>query len=755
MPIIDQDDPDELDKREFSLSRKGFDREEVRAYLRKVDRQYRDLSLRAQDSKVRLDQAEYELGKLKAEQSQSVDTAIAAVLDAKDRILERARKQAAQIEEEARQNAEFAGDASGEPGELIEKARIQAASIVSEAEAKAEKLGHSGETDSVALVTMMSERDALARELKELTASAAASAGGDAFAIAAAEVKAKEIISSAEAAAKSMSDRLHKELASASSSNAEAEQRAEVIIADAEERAKDLIALAQEVSGSSRSEAERIAATAGSAILEEAHQEADAVKREAETLLKNAESASEARSAEIMLREAELEQLADMASKAEAEAAETLASARQSAEALRVEAQEFRDEASTKRDEADELLARARASAAETGAELHDSRDELENSLKAIEETIAVKRAEVAEAEDSVAELAEHLESVRIELETEQNALMAAKAAAEAELDQLRADMTELRAVTMADADKIQVQLHEREAEAAVLVDAEERAAAIAEEAEERAILVTRDAEQRAAELVAEAEGKAVELLAEAEAKRDELNELAATQAATSDAVETVISETEAKAEAILERARAEAERIETDAAEVLRNAVEARDQASTSSDDPEAAVALVAELEERELAVTRRERAISDREDVAEQTTTRGVETVAALYSVPAAAGTGTDGWPTGGTSAGSDSIDAIRREAMAALEHTRTQDGWGATNVDSADTPRPVIDYSPSVPPKPKKVDVGDDEDDETAFVESRYRRNSAKLPRIGVSAESAAGAIANLRKQMTSDE
>ncbi|MDA2980029.1 MAG: DivIVA domain-containing protein [Actinomycetota bacterium] len=723
MPIIDQDHPDELDKREFSLRRKGFDREEVRAYLRKVDGQYRDLSLRAQDSKVRLDQAEYELGKLKAEQSQSVDTAIAAVLDAKDRILERARKQAAQIEEEARQNAEFAGDASGEPGELIEKARIQAASIVSEAEAKAEKLGHSGETDSVALVTMMNERDALARELKELTASAAASAGGDAFAIAAAEVKAKEIISSAEAAAKSMSDRLHKELASASSSNAEAEQRAETIIADAEERAKDLIALAQEVSGSSRSEAERIAATAGTAVLEEAHQEADAVKREAETLLKNAESASEARSAEIMLREAELEQLADMASKAEAEAAETLASARQSAEALRVEAQEFRDEASTKRDEADELLARARASAAETGAELHDSRDELEKSLKAIEETIAVKRAEVAEAEDSVAELAKHLESVRIELETEQNALMAAKVAAEAE--------------------------------AAVLVDAEERAAAIAEEAEERAILVTRDAEERAAELVAEAEGKAVELLAEAEAKRDELNELAATQAATSDAVETVISETEAKAEAILERARAEAERIETDAAEVLRNAVEARDQASTSSDDPEAAVALVAELEERELAVTRRERAISDREDVAEQTTTRGVETVAALYSVPAAAGTGTDGWPTGGTSAGSDSIDAIRREAMAALEHTRTQDGWAATQVASADTPRPVIDYSPSVPPKPKKVDVGDDEDDETAFVESRYRRNSAKLPRIGVSAASAAGAIANLRKQMTSDE
>ena len=144
MAIINKDGFDGLDDRDFSLTRRGYDRDEVRAYLRKVDAQFRDLSLRAQDSKVRLEQAEYELGKLKTEQSQSVDTAIAAVLDAKDRILERARKQAAQIEEEARQNAQFLGAAAAEPEEMISAAREQAAEIIREAQATAEKLTRVG-----------------------------------------------------------------------------------------------------------------------------------------------------------------------------------------------------------------------------------------------------------------------------------------------------------------------------------------------------------------------------------------------------------------------------------------------------------------------------------------------------------------------------------------------------------------------------------------------------------------------------------
>ena len=106
MAYIHDEKPDDLGKRDFALARKGYDKDEVHTYLMKVDAKIRDLTLRVQDSKIRLEQSEYEIAKAKTEQDQSVDTAIAAVLDAKDRILERARQQAEQIEQDAREAAQ-------------------------------------------------------------------------------------------------------------------------------------------------------------------------------------------------------------------------------------------------------------------------------------------------------------------------------------------------------------------------------------------------------------------------------------------------------------------------------------------------------------------------------------------------------------------------------------------------------------------------------------------------------------------------
>jgi hypothetical protein len=40
-------------------------------------------------------------------------------------------------------------------------------------------------------------------------------------------------------------------------------------------------------------------------------------------------------------------------------------------------------------------------------------------------------------------------------------------------------------------------------------------------------------------------------------------------------------------------------------------------------------------------------------------------------------------------------------------------------------------------------------------TAPVESRYRRNSAKLPRIGIEPGSSSDSISNLRKKIVSDD
>ncbi|VAV91364.1 hypothetical protein MNBD_ACTINO01-1784, partial [hydrothermal vent metagenome] len=45
-------------------------------------------------------------------------------------------------------------------------------------------------------------------------------------------------------------------------------------------------------------------------------------------------------------------------------------------------------------------------------------------------------------------------------------------------------------------------------------------------------------------------------------------------------------------------------------------------------------------------------------------------------------------------------------------------------------------------------------DDDEPTDDPVESRYSRNSAKLPRIGIEPGSSSDTIANLRRQMTAD-
>ena len=147
MAYIQEESSDDLGKRDFAPARKGYDKDEVNTYLMKVDAKIRDLTLRVQDSKIRLEQSEYEIQKAKTEQSQSVDTAIAAVLDAKDRILERARVQAEQIEQDAREEAQ-AGLA--EPSEAAEQ-------IVENAHKEAKAILHAAEQDAAELVSKLRE----------------------------------------------------------------------------------------------------------------------------------------------------------------------------------------------------------------------------------------------------------------------------------------------------------------------------------------------------------------------------------------------------------------------------------------------------------------------------------------------------------------------------------------------------------------------------------------------------------------------
>jgi hypothetical protein len=112
-------------------------------------------------------------------------------------------------------------------------------------------------------------------------------------------------------------------------------------------------------------------------------------------------------------------------------------------------------------------------------------------------------------------------------------------------------------------------------------------------------------------------------------------------------------------------------------------------------------------------------------------------------------------------------DSLDAIRDEAMEALKEARAlkdssvvdqESEPGTSEPERPVSKAPVLDYSPSVPApvkaseEPEDEDKDDDKDDEP--VESRYSRNSAKLPRLGIEPGAASSTIADLRKQMTAD-
>lgn len=745
------DPPDELEKRDFSVVRKGYDKDEVHTYLMKVDAKVRDLALRAQDAKVRLEQTEYELGKLKSEQSQSIDTAIATVLDAKDRILERARKQADQIHEDARQAAKEDLEAPSAMGaEIIAKAQQESTAILEAAELRVAEIAGEASDNHDQLEEITKQRDDLVAHIEELESESSASMVAAREEVDAAEARAIEILTSAEGAAESIRERLERDVSAASADSAEASENADIIIADAEESAQALIALAEEASENSRSAASEAAEMLISKAQEEAEatikgaevvaakvrddadEHSESTKDEAEQLLKNAVAAAEARTAEIVVREAELEQLAAMAATAEEEAAETLSTARGGAEALREEAQELRDEADGKRTEAQGLVDEARRNIEAGDLEIAEAREELATDLKEIEGSIAIKNAEAADAEDAFVDAKAQLEGIRSEIGEEEQRLVVARTAVKAELEDLKVDMAELREATVSEVEAMQLDMRTHEGSSDDAITA---------------------AMERAAQIVAKATERAAQIEAGIGSAREEAVELAAAESVAE--AESVLAEARADADRIVTEAEAEAERIGAVAADTLTQASEADE----SDQDPADIEAMLADIVAREWEIGRRERALADREDslLSRAATSEAV----GLAAVPAGSGIGPDGWPTEPSSATrsveGDSIDAIRREAMAALDESRLENDWSGEEVAGNGTKgAPTFDYSPSVPHAPKQP-VATDEvvEHEVVPVESRYRRNSAKLPRIGIKPGSSSDSIAKLRKMIVSGD
>ena len=214
MTTQNPDLPVSIEEREFSTTRKGYDKREVRAFLGELENNFRELEQWAQDAKLRLQQAEYEAQKVKDEQGQSVDAAIAAVLEAKDRILERARKQATQIEADAQSRAdEILAGVGVSPSDLpedVDDATRQAAAIIEEAQREAAAMRKTVQEAEERVKDLSVERDRVREEIDALIAETKVTDSAEGIEIdpvgtmRRVEERSMEIISDAEAPAAAM-----------------------------------------------------------------------------------------------------------------------------------------------------------------------------------------------------------------------------------------------------------------------------------------------------------------------------------------------------------------------------------------------------------------------------------------------------------------------------------------------------------------------------------------------------------------------
>jgi cell division septum initiation protein DivIVA len=92
-------------KHEFTVIRKGYDPAEVDRLLAEYEEALRELEEYAARLNVELKDARREIARLEAAEQESVDRAMLAVFDAKERIMERAMERAREIEDAARTSA--------------------------------------------------------------------------------------------------------------------------------------------------------------------------------------------------------------------------------------------------------------------------------------------------------------------------------------------------------------------------------------------------------------------------------------------------------------------------------------------------------------------------------------------------------------------------------------------------------------------------------------------------------------------------
>jgi cell division septum initiation protein DivIVA len=90
-----------IDERKFNSVRKGFDPREVKTYLEELEHAFQDMEGHSRRTAQRVVELERDLAAARATERASLDNAMLAVFDVKDRMLDRASRRAKEIEDQA------------------------------------------------------------------------------------------------------------------------------------------------------------------------------------------------------------------------------------------------------------------------------------------------------------------------------------------------------------------------------------------------------------------------------------------------------------------------------------------------------------------------------------------------------------------------------------------------------------------------------------------------------------------------------
>ncbi len=135
-----------VDAQEFTVTWKGYDREEVRSYLAEIESELRSFEAWASHMRARLSIAEE-----KSAAIDDVDRAMVAVFEAKERVLQKARLRAERIEAEARQRART--QAEEEAATVVAEAREEVRRIAARTLAEVRPMRDEPERNTITSTT--------------------------------------------------------------------------------------------------------------------------------------------------------------------------------------------------------------------------------------------------------------------------------------------------------------------------------------------------------------------------------------------------------------------------------------------------------------------------------------------------------------------------------------------------------------------------------------------------------------------------